>query len=495
MTRPFSAARLALSALLALAGLVVLPAAPAAAAYTGPRAGMVQLFEWPWADVARECTTFLGPKGYWAVQVSPPQEHARVAGDPWWERYQPVSYAVTSRSGDRAAFASMVGTCRAAGVGIIADVVLNHMTGTDGTSITGRAYTKYHYPAYGPQDFHQPACSVTNYADRGNVQGCELVGLADLRTDSAYVRGQEQAYLNDLMSLGVLGFRVDAAKHIPAADLAAVLAGVPGNPYVFSEVIDYGGEAVGAGEYTGLGDVTEFRYGARLATTMRGGRLADLVHPERSWSTWGVLASADAVPFVANHDTERGQAGGGVLTYKDGSLYNLAQVYTLAWPYGNPVLTSGYAWTDKDAGPPGNGSGGTSGPWRPGDTSAPSGCANITPWVCEHRWGNVAAMVGFRAATTAAWSVGNVWDNGFQQVAFSRGSLGFVAINRESFGMDQWLPTGMPAGTYCQVLSGDFDLATRACAGSTVTVQADGRVHVVLPGMAAFAIHAGSRLG
>lgn len=469
---------------------VVVPVGRAEAAYTGPRAGMVQLFEWPWADVAKECTTFLGPKGFWAVQVSPPEEHARVAGDPWWERYQPVSYAVTSRSGDRAAFAGMVSTCRAAGVGIIADVVVNHMAGGNGTSITGRSYTKYQYPFYGPQDFHLPACQVTNYQDRSNVQGCELVGLSDLRTESSYVRGQVRAYLTDLMSLGVAGFRVDAAKHIPVADLTSMLSGVPGNPYVFSEVIDYGGEAVSEGEYTGLGDVTEFKYGARIADTFRSGLLANVVHPERSWNTWGLLPSADAVPFVANHDTERGQAGGGVLTYKDGSLFNLAQVLTFAWPYGNPVLTSGYAWTDKDAGPPGNGSGGTVGPWNGG--GAPSGCA--AAWVCEHRWGNVAAMVGFRAATTGAWSVNNQWDNGYQQIAFSRGSLGFVAINRESFGMDRWLQTGMPAGNYCQVLSGDFDLATHACSGQTVTVQADGTVHVVLPGLTAFAIHAGSRL-
>lgn len=482
--------RLALSALLVATGLAVATATPASAAYTGPRAGMVQLFEWPWADVAKECTTFLGPKGYWAVQVSPPEEHARVAGDPWWERYQPVTYDVNSRSGNRAAFASMVSTCQAAGVKIIADVVINHMTGGSGTSITGRAYTKYNYPGYGPNDFHSP-CEVTNYNDRGNVQNCELVGLADLRTDTTYVRNRLRAYLNDLMSLGVAGFRVDAAKHMPAGDLAAILTGVTGSPYVFSEVIDYGGEAVGAGEYTGSGDVTEFRYGIRLSERFRSGTLASLLNPAQSWNGWGLLPSGDAVPFVSNHDTERGQAGGGVLTYKDGSLFNLAQVFTLAWPYGNPVLTSGYAWTDKEAGPPGSG-GGTSGPWAPGDTAAPSRCN--AAWVCEHRWGNVAAMAGFRAFTTGAWSVNNQWSNGYQQVAFSRGSLGFVAINREGFGMDQWLQTGMPAGTYCQVLSGDFDLTTKACTGQTVTVYADGKTHVVLPAMTAFAIHAGAKL-
>ncbi len=44
----------------------------------------VQLFEWSWADVAEECETFLGPKGYKAVQISPPSEH--IQGSYWWTR-------------------------------------------------------------------------------------------------------------------------------------------------------------------------------------------------------------------------------------------------------------------------------------------------------------------------------------------------------------------------------------------------------------------------
>lgn len=357
-----------------------------------------------------------------------------------------MSYRLDSRSGDGAEFAAMVATCRDAGVTIIADVVLNHMAGTDGVSIVGTRYQKYQYSIYGPQDFHQPTCQVTNYNDRTNVQFCELVGLSDLNTASSYVRGQQVAYLNDLVSLGVGGFRVDAAKHIPASDLAALLGAVNGDPYVFTEVIDYGGEAIGAGEYTGLGDVTEFRYGLRVSETFRSGRISALVRPEQSWNTWGVLASSDAVPFVANHDTARGTAGGGVLTYRDGALFNLAQVYTLAWPYGNPVLTSEFAWSSTDQGPPSDGSGFTVGAYRAGDTTVPSGCANASPWVCEHRWGNIANMIGFRAATAGAWRVDNVWDNGFQQIAFSRGNLGFGAINREGFAMDRVLQTGLPGG-------------------------------------------------
>ena len=38
-----------------------------------PRTVFVHLFEWKWTDIAKECETHLGPKGYAAVQISPPK--------------------------------------------------------------------------------------------------------------------------------------------------------------------------------------------------------------------------------------------------------------------------------------------------------------------------------------------------------------------------------------------------------------------------------------
>jgi alpha-amylase len=55
------------------------------------------------------------------------------------------------------------------------------------------------------------------------VTQCELVGLADLDTGSEYVRSRLVAYLNDLASIGIQGFRIDAAKHIRAEELGDIL--------------------------------------------------------------------------------------------------------------------------------------------------------------------------------------------------------------------------------------------------------------------------------
>lgn len=47
------------------------------------------------------------------MQVSPPNENRVVMSHnrPWWERYQPVSYKLDTRSGSDAAFTDMVDKC------------------------------------------------------------------------------------------------------------------------------------------------------------------------------------------------------------------------------------------------------------------------------------------------------------------------------------------------------------------------------------------------
>ncbi|KAG6845871.1 hypothetical protein H0H93_015975, partial [Arthromyces matolae] len=94
-------------------GSIIASRAPA-----GAKAVIVQMFEWTWDSIASECTTFLGPAGYGFVQVSPAQEH--ITGSQWWTDYQPVSYILTSKRGNRAQYASMISTCHAAGVKVIA---------------------------------------------------------------------------------------------------------------------------------------------------------------------------------------------------------------------------------------------------------------------------------------------------------------------------------------------------------------------------------------
>ncbi|MBK5992022.1 carbohydrate-binding module family 20 domain-containing protein [Streptomyces microflavus] len=462
-------ARRPLSAALALvagaAAALVIPtgfgtASPAQAAAPGDKDVTAVLFEWKFASIAKACTDTLGPAGYGYVQVSPPQEH--IQGGQWWTSYQPVSYKIAGRLGDRAAFSAMVNTCHSAGVKVVADSVINHMSAGNGTGTGGSSYTKYDYPGlYSVNDMNDCQAQITNYNDRGNVQNCELVGLADLDTGEEYVRGKIAGYLNDLLSLGVDGFRIDAAKHMPAADLANIKSRLT-NPNVYwkHEAIYGAGEAVSPSEYLGSGDVQEFRYGRSLKQVFLNENLANL---KNFGEGWGFMESGKSAVFVDNHDTER---GGDTLNYKNGSAYTLANVFMLAWPYGSPDVHSGYEFSNHDAGPP-NG----------GQVNA----CYADGWKCQHDWREVSSMVGFRNAARGQ-SVTNWWDNGGDQIAFGRGNRAYVAINHEGSSLTRTFQTSLPAGDYCDVQS-----------GRGVTVNGSGQFTATLGGGTAVALHANAR--
>ena len=171
----------------------------------------VHLFEWKWTDIATECETVLGPAGFHAVQVSPPEEHSIVPSHDWSERYQPVSYSVArSRSGTEAEFIDMVTRCHAAGVDIIVDAVINHMTNypSPGVGSNGTAYSKYSYPGlYTSGDFHTP-CALNNYQSAANVQDCELLSLPDLNTGLASVRLKIAGYGGLALSVPIVMWQV-----------------------------------------------------------------------------------------------------------------------------------------------------------------------------------------------------------------------------------------------------------------------------------------------
>ena len=466
--------------------------APAAQAAGLPRTVFVHLFEWKWTDIAQECEQYLGPKGFAGVQVSPPNEHAVVTGNPWYERYQPVSYQIQSRSGTRAEFANMVSRCKAVGVDIYVDAVINHMTGVgSGTGIAGSSFTPYTYPGtYGSQDFHHCGRNgnddIVNYADRWEVQNCELVNLADLNTGATYVQNRLAAYMNDLTSLGVSGFRIDAAKHMDTNELHTILGKLTGTPYIYQEVIDQGGEPITAGEYFQNGDVTEFKYSTQLGPKFLSGRLADL---SQFGPSWGFMPSDSAVVFTDNHDNQRGTGGGGtVVTYKNGKLYDLANIFMLAWPYGYPQIMSSYAFSNGDQGPPANADGSTK-------TIYSNGVPNcFGEWVCEHRWRDIGNMVAFRNYTAANFTTTNWWSNGNNQIAFGRGDKGYVVINREGSGLTRTFQTGLAAGTYCDATKGELAANGQSCTGPTVTVNSAGQFTATVATMDAIAIYGGAKI-
>ncbi|KAG8780945.1 hypothetical protein FRC12_022401 [Ceratobasidium sp. 428] len=430
---------------------------------------IVQMFGWNWKSIAAECEAFLGPGGVGFVQVNPPQEH--LSGDQWWVDYQAVSYQLQSKRGSRQDFAEMIGRCHNAGVKVIVDTIWNHMAGVDaGTGTAGTQFKHYEYPGlYSGNDFHHcgtPGDDIQNWGDRNQFQNCELANLADLKTETEYVRNKLASFTNDMMSMGVDGLRLDAAKHMPSADIRAIKGKLARQPaYITQEIVDTDGNI--GGEYTDIGDVQEFRYAKELKACFTNKGIASLNGIGRGW-----LQSDKANVFVVNHDQER---GGEQLRYQDGVMYNLAHVFMLAYPYGTPTILSSFYFSDSNAGAPNGGWGSC------------SGNQGANGWICQHRWTAVAGMVKFynKVGTQAL----NNWVQGSnQQIAFGRGNAGFVVINNADGAWTRTFKTSLPNATYCDVVSGAK--SGSSCKGGKVVISNGSFTATVQP-RSAMAFHIG----
>ena len=270
----------------------------------GQKGAIVEMFGWPYDDIAEECD-FLATAGYMAVKVFPVGEHILTYDtvedgelNPWWFIYQPVSYRLSSRGGTKKQFKNMINTCRRLGVRVYADAVINHMTGngndmypdhrnnagscihwgpkagsagspwyTPGWQFENNPFTGkrpgLEFPAvpYTPSDFHCER-SLNSWTDPDILNRGWLTGLTDLNTEKEYVQQRIADFITSILSMGVSGIRVDAAKHIQPLDLAQIFKKLKDNlgggelPDDFTAYLEvlFGGEKdllmCGGGDYS-----------------------------------------------------------------------------------------------------------------------------------------------------------------------------------------------------------------------------------------------------
>ncbi len=488
-------------ALLAGAAFAALMAASSAQAATtfNPRDTSVQLFEWSWNDIATECTQWLGPQGYGGVQISPPGASKNANG--WWGVYQPVNYVnLTSRMGNEAQLKTMIDTCHAAHVRVYADIVTNQLAdgssaangvATDGSSWDAATLS---YPYFSASDFHGN-CNIADAdynspAGRNNVMFCRLGGLPDLASESSYVQGQVVNYLNKLLALGVDGFRIDAAKHQQPSALQSIINTVKATHpttnageaiWITQEVLPDG--EVTRSDYFGIGTVNEFQFTFAMRDAFRnwnGLTLSSIPGVMGTWGNWGgtwaFMPPQNATILIDNWDTERNGSSLNASNYTGSypndtqgtKRYDLANIFMLAQGYGEAQVQSGFRFSNKDAD-------------RPTASPYVNGVAQINVnWDFIHRWQGISNMVKFRSAAAnqaqTNWQTGNA-----NQIAFSRGNVGFAAFNNTTGAWTRTFTTGLPAGTYCNVVNGTLNAVGTGCTGDTVVVNASGSASITVP--------------
>lgn len=398
--------------------------------------------------------------------------------------------------------------CNDNGVRIYADVVLNHMAGITPKPIIGTGGSiadpeKFSYPSvpYKYVHFHKP-CEISDWSDATPLRNCQVSGQRDLNQTNEYVRTKIVHFMNELIRLGVAGFRIDSAKHMRPSDLEIIFSrldnlnvdfGFASNsrPFIYHDLVDSGTdtESMGRWEYVNSGMVTEFAVSAELGRAFRG---KTKISKYRNWGPqFNYLPSKCAIVFVEDHELQRGLgvSGPDVLTNKDGRAYKMATAFLLAHPYGTARLFSSYEFRHVEEGPPSN---------RFGEIESPiidnhEGCQH--GWVCEHRWQSIANMVEFRNEVYGS-GFSNWWDNKGKQIAFSRGEKGFIVWNLDDYDIDEYMQTCLPSGTYCDVITGSKN--EDRCMGNRIDVNEEGVAHIFLTAEdtnGVIAIHTGAVLG
>jgi alpha-amylase len=289
-------------------------------------------FDQPYREV-EQFVCELAAHGYSHVQLAPAQQSNP---DPaWWARYQPVDYTVIDGRGSEEDLRRLIGRAHGCDVKVIADVVFNHMANME-------AFRDLRFPHLSPQDFHPP-CGI-NYDDgnRSSELHCRLGDLPDLDQRRESVQRVHRAHLHTLLDLGIDGFRLDAAKHMPADLIKAVYmdfidAASRGNTWNYLEVITDADTR--AEDYTWVAAVTDFTlYRAMKAAFSFGGDMRALRVPR-------AVDDPRSVTFGRNHDTIRALNAQAIDPYDDPSDAHLATAYVLARERGTPLVLN---WDHAD---------------------------------------------------------------------------------------------------------------------------------------------------
>ena len=111
------------------------------------------------------------------------------------------------------------------------------------------------------------------------------------------------------------------------------------------------------------------------------------------------------ITFLYCLDIDKSQSSGTLTSTSPSNAFALASIFSLAHPYGTPTVLSSYSFSNGDAGPPNGGSG---------------NCNQGSGYICQHRWQEIAGMVGFRNTVGTA-PMTNWVAPASQRIAFGRG--------------------------------------------------------------------------
>lgn len=176
---------------------------------------VLSLFNVELENISNDFLEIIKRQGFDYIEISPLQETKEEFSKQWWMLYQPINFRVGNRMGSKDELRSLCDRARERGISVIADVIVNHTAGgcTPDKYLEPHPNVDYDLRNNYNSWKHTKNIEMHEWNDRWKVINYNL-GLPGLNPNDPLVQSKVIDLLNEYVSCGVEGFRIDAAKSI-----------------------------------------------------------------------------------------------------------------------------------------------------------------------------------------------------------------------------------------------------------------------------------------
>lgn len=168
---------------------------------------ILHLFNWKIVDIIPELDT-IKHQGFDAIQISPIQG-TKDSGLEWWKLYQPINLKIgNTQIGNKSDLINLVKNAHELDIKVIADVVLRHVASNPYHNLKPHDDVDEELLPY----LTEP---IEGYNIDNNRFQCtrRCIGLPMLNYDDPGLQKIYRRFLDELVDIGIDGFRLDQAKH------------------------------------------------------------------------------------------------------------------------------------------------------------------------------------------------------------------------------------------------------------------------------------------
>ena len=168
---------------------------------------ILHLFQWRINDIIPELKT-IKDQGFDAIQISPIQG-TKDSGMEWWKLYQPINLKIGNEQiGSKKDLINLIQEARKYNLKIIVDIVLRHVAGDEIYPLKPHRNVDPELLQY----LAEPIEAVNIDSDRWQCTR-RCTGMPMLDYDNVKLRKLYRRFLDELVFIGVDGFRLDQLKH------------------------------------------------------------------------------------------------------------------------------------------------------------------------------------------------------------------------------------------------------------------------------------------